>query len=119
MPRPTGPTDPNLKRLILDLKKTKKKSYVLLAKHLSKSTRVKNAVNIRKLAKMSKKIDAKNRHNYAVPGKVLSSGTIGKPINVYAWSYSKAAKDKIERAGGECFSIQDIVKNNPAVKIVI
>ncbi len=120
MTRPTGPTDPSLKRLILDLKKTKKKSYAILAKHLEKSRRTKNAVNIRKLAKMSKKTNAKaGGDNYAVPGKVLSDGVIDKPLNVYAWSYSKAAKDKIERAGGECFSIQDIVKNNPAVKVVI
>jgi len=114
MPRPTGPTDPNLSRLILDLKKTKKKSYVLLAKHLSKSTRAKTPVNVRKLAKLSVA-----KHNYAVPGKVLSDGSIDKPINVYAWAYSKSAKEKIESAGGECFSLHDVIKNNPAVKIVI
>ena len=114
MPRPTGPTDPNILRVILDLKKTKKKSYAVLAKHLEKSRRAKKAVNISKLAKLSM-----SKHSYAVPGKVLSDGTISKAINVYAWSYSKAAKDKIERAGGECFSINDIFKNNPAVKVVI
>ena len=114
MPRPTGPTDPNLTKLVYDLRKTKKKSYVLLARHLEKSRRVKSGVNVSKLSSM-----AMPKHRYAVPGKVLSAGEISKAVTVYAWSYSKAAKDKIERAGGECFSLQQMVKDNQSIKIVM
>ena len=114
MPHPTGPTDPNLLRLIIDLKKEKNKSYSVLAKHLQESRRAKRAVNVGKINKL-----AQSKHSYAVPGKILAEGNITKPVTVYAWSYSAAAKDKIQRAGGECMSLHDLLKGKPKVKIVM
>ena len=48
-----------------------------------------------------------------VPGKVLSAGYIKHPVTVGAFQFSRAAKAKIERAGGKCVAIKDFVSKNP------
>ena len=41
-----------------------------------------------------------------VPVKVLARGELSKPLTVHAHGFSKAARDKIEAAGGTCEVIQ-------------
>jgi large subunit ribosomal protein L18e len=48
-----------------------------------------------------------------VPGKVLGSGPLEKKLVVGAFSYSVAAKKKIETAGGEALTIDEFVKRFP------
>lgn len=48
-----------------------------------------------------------------IPGKVLSSGSLTKKITVAAWAFSEKAKEKIQKAGGECISIEELIKRNP------
>jgi len=114
MPKPTGPTDPNLNELIKELRKTKQKSYLVLARHLEKSRRKKLGVNVSKIDRISKEDEA-----VAVPGKVLASGEIKKPVNVYAWSFSKEAKEKITKAKGTCMMLDDLIKNKTKARIII
>ena len=59
-----------------------------------------------------------NRHAEAdetilVPGKVLSNGELDKKVNVVALKFSAKAQEKIESAGGECISIDEIIETNP------
>ena len=59
-----------------------------------------------------------NRHAVAdetilVPGKVLSNGELDKKVNVVALKFSAKAQQKIESAGGECISIDEIIETNP------
>ncbi len=59
-----------------------------------------------------------NRHAVAdetilVPGKVLSNGELDKKVNVVALKFSAKAQQKIESAGGECISIDEIIESNP------
>ncbi len=78
---------------------------------------------INKLNKQSKSEDAAilsniNRHAEAdetilVPGKVLSNGELDKKVNVVALKFSAKAQEKIESAGGECISIDEIIETNP------
>ena len=112
MPRPTGPTDPNMTKLIYDLRKTKKKNFINLAKHLEKARRVKTGVNISKLSRFG-------NSNCAVPGKVLAAGEASALGKVYAWSFSKQAKEKIEKAGGKCLPLNQLIKDNTSFKIVM
>jgi len=51
-----------------------------------------------------------------VPGKVLGSGNLDHRVQVVALSFSQTARDKIERAGGECLTLGKIVEENPAIK---
>lgn len=113
MPRPTGPTDPNMTKLIYDFRKTKKKNFVVLAKHLEKARRSKTNVNVSKLSRFGENA------NCAIPGKLLAAGELSFPIKVYAWSFSKQAKEKIEKAGGKCLPLNQLIKDNTSFKIVM
>mgnify|MGYP001594835139 CR=1 FL=1 len=114
MPHPTGPTDENLRKLIVQLRRTKEKPFTDVARYLEKSRRSKKVVNVGRLAKLGGKEDT-----LIVPGKVLGVGEINKSINVYAWSFSREAKQKIQKAGGQTFYLNDLVKDKPKARIVI
>jgi len=110
-------TNPNLVRLIDDLLKAsaenKAKVWKDLAERLAKPLRNYAEVNVGK-------IDRYLRENEiaVVPGKVLGSGEITKPITVAAWRFSESARRKIESAGGRALSIWDLLKENPSGKNV-
>src|SRR3989338_7429646 len=114
MPHPTGPTDPNMEKLISDLKRKKEKFYLVVAKHLEKSRRRKSAVNIGKIEK-----HALPGENIVVPGKVVGSGEIEKIVTVYAWKYSKSAREKIKKAGGKCLELGKIFDAKEKGRILI
>ncbi len=99
--KPTGPNE-NVKKLI---EKFRKEKRLVLAKHLAKPARSKSPVNVTKIDKMCKENDIA-----AVPGKVLGSGEIKKPVNVYALNFSKEAENKIKAAGGKCASLESLDK---------
>jgi large subunit ribosomal protein L18e len=48
-----------------------------------------------------------------VPGKVLGTGPIDKKLVVGAFSFSSSARRKIEAAGGEAISIEELLKRYP------
>lgn len=114
MPHPTGPTDENLRKIIVKLRKTKDGPLIEVAKHLKKSRRARSPVNLSRIEKLSKKYAA-----FVVPGKVLGIGEIRKPVSVYAWSYSKEARQKIQKAGGHARTLDDLVKDKPKARIVL
>lgn len=105
MPHPTGPTDPNTSALISALRKKKEKFYLNLARHLAKPARSKIPVNVTKIGKF-----AHDNEAVAVPGKVLGSGEIRKPVVVYAASFSHEARKKITASGGKCLPLRDVDK---------
>ncbi|HDN50630.1 MAG TPA: 50S ribosomal protein L18e [Thermoplasmatales archaeon] len=47
-----------------------------------------------------------------VPGKVLGMGDAEK-VEIAAWKFSKSAREKIEKAGGKCYSIVELIEKNP------
>ncbi len=105
MPHPTGPTDPNTIKLIRTMEKKKEKFYLRLARHLAKPSRSKKPVNVTKIGKF-----ANSNETVAVPGKVLGSGDITKPVTVYALSFSKDAERKITASGGKCLPLDSVDK---------
>lgn len=114
MPNPTGPTSATTKKLIVGLKKKKEKFYLDLARQLQKPARKKGVVNIQKLNKLSGRSTT-----FAVPGKVLGVGEIEKPVNVYAFSFSREAREKITKAGGKALPLNEILKKEIKARIVI
>lgn len=103
MPKPTGPTNPTTNKLIMEFGKKKEACFKKIARELKKSARSKKGVNISKINNI-----AQANESVVIPGKVLSIGEIKKPVNVYALSYSAAAKSKIIKAGGSCHSIEEL-----------
>src|SRR5437763_10862679 len=43
----------------------------------------------------------------AIPVKVLAKGSISKPLTVHAHGFSKAAREQIEAAGGNCQVVEE------------
>lgn len=113
MPHPTGPTDENLRKAVVRLRRTKEKALIDVARRLMMGRRSKKPVNVSRLEKAGKK-----ESTLIVPGKVLGTGSISKPVKVYAWSYSKEAREKIKRAGGQALSMNELAKDKAKGRIV-
>jgi len=121
MPKRTGPTNPVMKRLIEDVRnqgyKEKIPFLIEIAKKLEKSKRMRPEVNLSQLNRV-----CKENETVIVPGKILSSGILKKPLTVAAASFSMKAVEKINEAGGKTLSIRELIKNNPKgknIRIVI
>lgn len=116
MVKRTGPTNYQLKLLIEELEKkyleSKVKLWGRLAKDLKKPTRQRRIVNIYKIEK-----GAREGETVVVPGKVLNLGELNKKVKVAAFSFSKAAEEKIRKVG-EVMSIEELMKKNPEGKKV-
>ena len=110
-------TNPNLVKLIDDLLKAsaenKAKVWKDLAERLAKPLRNHAEVNIGKIDRY-----VKENEIAVVPGKVLGSGEITKPVTVAAWRFTESARRKIESAGGRTLSIWDLIRENPSGKNV-
>ena len=115
----TGPTNPYLRGLIIDLEIAARKNNAPIWKRvadlLSKSTRQRIEVNVGKISKIAKEGDV-----VVVPGKVLGGGKIDKKVVVAAWRFTPSARVKIESAGGRALSIYELLRENPkGSKVVI
>ena len=87
-----------------------------VAELLEKPKRDRVAVNLSRINRYTVKDDV-----VVVPGKTLSAGVLNHPVTVAAFSFSKKAKEKIERAGGKCLKIEELLSQNPKgsnVKII-
>jgi large subunit ribosomal protein L18e len=112
MPKSTGPTNPLLMKLIEDIRergyKEKIPFLIEIAKKLETSRRIKHEVNLTKLDKI-----CKENETVIIPGKVLSTGNLKKPLTVAAASFSMTSINKIQKAGGKALSIKELVESNP------
>lgn len=108
----TGPTNPITKKMIEDFRSQgydqQNKFLLDLVKRLRRPERLRPVVNIAKLERL-----CKDGETILVPGKVLSYGNIRKKLTVSALAFSKAAKEKIEKAGGKVLTLRQLVKENP------
>jgi large subunit ribosomal protein L18e len=86
-----GPTNPHLNELIEKLRKTKKKSCLLIASKLESATRRRPEVNLWKIDKYSSEGDL-----VVVPGKVLSDGELTHKISLAAFSFSEKSLEKLK-----------------------
>ncbi|MEW6222319.1 MAG: 50S ribosomal protein L18e [Candidatus Hadarchaeota archaeon] len=115
MPRPTGPTNPVLKRLIRQLRdqgrSQKSKLWIELAERLERPRRSRAEVNLSHLSR-----HAAEGNTVLVPGKILAAGTLDGPMTVVAFKFSGPAKRKITAAGGKALTIQQLLEQNPAGK---
>ncbi len=85
-----------------------------IAKRLEGPSRNWPTVNISKLEYNSQK-----NSKIVVPGKLMGSGNLTKKVTVSAYSFTKSATEKIEKAGGRCLHYSDFIKSNPKGKDVM
>lgn len=121
MGKPTGPTNPAVRGLLNRLNEVAKEKgapiWAAVAGKLSTPARRKSAVNIGKLEAVCDKGDV-----VLVPGKLLAEGELTKALKVAALQTSQAARQKVEAAGGQVLSIDELVTANPngkGVKIIL
>ena len=121
MSKPTGPTNPIMKNLIEEMRsmgyKQKIPFLIKMAEELETSKRQRAEVDLSDLNRI-----CKENETVAVPGKVLASGIIKKPLTVAAFSFSMQAIEKIHKAKGEAITLKELIEKNPKgtdVRIVI
>lgn len=111
MGKTTGPTNPNLSKLIQDLRILSFKEDVniwkSIANELEKPTRRRRSVNLSKIDRYSKE-----NETILVPGKVLGTGSVSKNITIAAYQFSESAKKKLKNY----LLIQDLMEKNPKGK---
>jgi len=119
MAKRTGPTNPNLKALIQELKtlsaKHKIKIWKRIAEDLERSTRSRREVPLSRINRYTKNNDV-----VVVPGKVLSNGELNHKVTVGAFRYSQSASQKINKSG-KALSIGELSKlypNGKNIKII-
>ena len=105
-------TNPNLIELINKLyEKSRSEDAAIwkdVAQRLERSNRRTAEVNLSDIDR-----HAEDGETILVPGKVLSNGDLDKKVDVVAFKFSAKAQEKIENAGGECISIEEIMESNP------
>lgn len=105
-------TNPQLRNVVAELRRISRKNKVSIwervADLLSKARRSRIAVNVGQIERHVSKGDI-----IAVPGRVLGSGTIESKVTVAAHKFTDQAKEKIEKAGGECVSLLDLAERYP------
>ena len=79
-----------------------------VARLLNKPTRRRHEVNLFLLERNLKKNQVA-----VVPGTVLGSGELTKPVSVAALKFSEEAEKKIKKAGGACLTIEELMEKHP------
>ncbi|MDD1671290.1 MAG: 50S ribosomal protein L18e [Methanomicrobiales archaeon] len=112
MTKTNGKTNPRLTSLITRLKETSRKNdcglWRDIADRLEAPSRNYAEVNVSKVSRY-----ARDGETLIVPGKVLGTGIIARPVVIAALNFSAGAAAKIEKAEGTCLTIEELLKKNP------
>jgi large subunit ribosomal protein L18e len=104
-------TNPRLTSLIGELQRTAREEdagvWADVAGRLEKPRRTHAEVNLGRIERY-----AREDETVIVPGKVLGSGVLEKPVTVAAVDFSGTAQTKIEQVGAT-MDIEEIVAENP------
>jgi large subunit ribosomal protein L18e len=108
----TGPTNILLR---LSIKKARRAAvrnksamWRSVYRSLLKPARYRCEVNMSRIQRY-----AKANSTLVVPGKVLGTGELSKPVTVAATGFTKAAEAKIRAAGGETITLEELIERNP------
>lgn len=111
----TGPTNENVKALILTLRKesttAKTALWDRIADDIEKATRQRREVNLSRLSRSTKA-----NETVVVPGKVLGAGMLDHAVVVAALNFSANARAQIEKVSGRAMTIPELVRQNPKGK---
>ena len=114
MVKRTGPSNPNLRNLIAELKRRSIEDscavWKRIANDLEMPSRNRRAVNLSRINRFTKENEL-----IVVPGKVLGSGVIDHKITVAAFAFSDGAVEKLKKSKCDIISIQDLMAKKPKV----
>jgi len=111
MVKRTGPTNPRVRKLVELLKakwlEMKAPIWRDIMERIQKPTRKRIEVNLGKINKY-----AKEGETIVVPGVVLGGGKLEKRVTIAALRFSSKAKEKAEKVGCKCISIEELIELN-------
>ncbi|MFX1259082.1 MAG: 50S ribosomal protein L18e [Promethearchaeota archaeon] len=107
----SGPSDYYVRKLIRNLRKTKKRIWRKISKKLSGPRRNRVEANLYRINKKTK-----NNDIIIIPGKVLGIGDLDHKLTIACLTSSKSAKKKIEASGSKLISIEELLEKNPQGK---
>jgi len=111
MVKPTGPTNPRVRKIIAELEKKYRKTKIPLFKDLAERLyrprrKARKGVNLTKLERY-----VKDGETAIIPDKLLGYGLLTKSINVVALSYSQVAKEKIKNSKAKIIEFEEFIAN--------
>jgi len=89
-------------------RENKAKIWAVAADQLSRPRRARAVLNVTHVSRSTKPDSL-----VLIPGKLLGSGAINHRVVIGAFEYSAAAREKVERAGGQCMALKDFVTHYP------
>lgn len=108
----TGPSNPILLRLVMELKKRSNEQnasiWKRVANDLEKPTRQRRVVNLSSISRYTKEDEI-----IVVPGKVLGAGNLEHKLTISAFQFSDGAKEKIEKVGAKIVPLLELSRENP------
>ncbi len=105
-----------LQKLIVDLLRAERPVWRALARGMNRPRRGGSRVNLYRIEKYGK-----GKETLVVPGVVLGSGEVTRARGIAALRFSESARGKLEKAGGRCLTIRELLEKNPrgkGVKII-
>jgi large subunit ribosomal protein L18e len=113
----TGPTNPQLQSLIVELKKKASVDstpfWKRIAFDLEKPTRQRRVVNLSRLNRFTNAGEV-----VIVPGKVLGSGVLEHKLTIAAFDFSDGAVEKLRSKNCDVLSIEELMAKNPKVSSI-
>ena len=108
----TRKSNSELVKTIDDLKKASRENdaplWRSIALKLEGSSRNWHNVNVSKL-----EYNVDKNGKAIIPGKLMGTGILTKKVTVAAYSFTHSAKEKVEAAGGKCFTYSEMIKKSP------
>jgi large subunit ribosomal protein L18e len=105
-------TNPEILKTIRFLRKKSNETgaaiWDTLASKFEKSKHARAAVNLSRINRYTS-----DGEKVVVPGKVLGAGALEHKVSIAAFSFSKEARRKIEKVGGECLDIPLLIQKVP------
>jgi len=112
MARRLGKQNPELVRLLIELRRTARAHdaalWASVADRLERARHAVDPVNVSALERL-----AAAGETVAVPGKLLADGALSKALTVGAFAFSAGAREKIRAAGGSAVSLHALLKSKP------
>ena len=105
-------TNPEILKIIRFLRKKSNETgaaiWDTLASKFEKSKHARASVNLSRINRYTS-----DGEKVVVPGKVLGAGALEHKVSIAAFSFSKEARRKIEKVGGECLDIPLLIQKVP------
>ena len=112
MPLTIRKANPELVRVLLDLRRAARTHQApiwrAVAAELARPRHQLDPVNVAHLERLTEA-----KETVVIPGKLLATGQLTKPVTVAAWGYSSEARSKIRAVGGSALTIPELLQTRP------